>query len=360
MRFIVGMAAAALAVASVARANDSGSELAVGGLVLVKTPGIAMQREDLSLSPGQVRVRYEMRNGRGAPVTVRVAFPMPQIPRDTPGGMETSDGGNIDMDRAGSPNFVNFKITADGKEITPEVEVRAMLPGGRNIVDELRRIGGWRLVLQPRVFQLSDQHPAQPNVPATPPGQWDLDAATRAQLVTLGALRQDENGYETLWDTFVTFHWLQTFPPGITVIEHRYVPVLGFHLMAPKGGGWAGTDEAKAYCIAGDADKMLQSVYQGFMARRQREQPGQADDRYIPVYNLTYILHTAANWDGPIGTLHLMVNGGSIPRLGRGLQTGFASLCSDLPLHRIAPDRIEATATNYQPKTDLRVLMVPR
>src|SRR5579871_4486292 len=74
---------AALAGARPAVANDSSSELAAGGIVLTKTDAIAMQREDLSLSPAEVRVRYEMRNDTGRPVTLRVAFPLPDVPKDT-------------------------------------------------------------------------------------------------------------------------------------------------------------------------------------------------------------------------------------------------------------------------------------
>ena len=42
------------------KANDSAAELAAGGLVLVKTDAISIQREDLTVSPTGVRVRYEI------------------------------------------------------------------------------------------------------------------------------------------------------------------------------------------------------------------------------------------------------------------------------------------------------------
>lgn len=63
----------AVSVAAPAMANDSASELAAGGLVLTRTDAIAMQREDLTLAPDEVTVRYEMRNDTGKPVTLRVA-----------------------------------------------------------------------------------------------------------------------------------------------------------------------------------------------------------------------------------------------------------------------------------------------
>ena len=43
----------------------------------MKTDAITLQREDIVLSSSEVRVRYEMRNDTGQPVTLRVAFSMP-------------------------------------------------------------------------------------------------------------------------------------------------------------------------------------------------------------------------------------------------------------------------------------------
>ena len=91
MRLLI---AAALLLASPASANDSSAELAAGGIVLTKTDAITMQREDLALSPSEVRVRYEMRNDTGQPVTLRVAFPMPEVPHMTPAGMTTGPDDN--------------------------------------------------------------------------------------------------------------------------------------------------------------------------------------------------------------------------------------------------------------------------
>jgi len=68
------LCAAVLALSGQAAANDSGSELAAGGIVLVKNDDIAMQREDLTLSPSEVRVRYEMRNDSGNPNVHLVIF----------------------------------------------------------------------------------------------------------------------------------------------------------------------------------------------------------------------------------------------------------------------------------------------
>ena len=154
-----------------------------------------MQREDLALSPSEVRVRYEMRNDTGQPVTLRVAFPMPEVPRMTPGGMTTGpdDGNgphNIALRPPTDPNFLNFRIRSNGQEIKPEVEIRATLPDGRDITGSLREIGGLPLVLQPGLFVEGD----------TP-----LPAESVTRLQALGAYEKlDDKAWRLPWTTRIT------------------------------------------------------------------------------------------------------------------------------------------------------------
>ena len=158
-----------LALSGPAAANDSGAELAAGGIVLVKNDVIAMQREDLTLSLNEVRVRYEMRNDSGRPVTLRVAFPLPEIPAMTPAGRISSTGAyNIPMQEPREANFIGFRIWSDGREVTPEVEIRATLPDGRDVAPVVTQIGGIPLVLRSGLF--------------FPPDDADLDAETRRRL----------------------------------------------------------------------------------------------------------------------------------------------------------------------------------
>lgn len=360
-------------------ANDLGSMLAAGGIVLVKTDAIVMQREDLTLSPGEVRVRYEMRNDTGKPVTVRVAFPLPDVPKDTPGGMETAEAHNIDMAPPTEPNFIGFRVWAAGKEIMPETDVRATLPDGKDVTAALREIGGWPLVMHPRVFSLPDPPAGQPGAAAPANGGWDLDAATRRKLQQLGALQQDPDAYDTLWTTRITFHWMQTFEPGVTVVEHVYRPILGVQLTASQSrsgkaveidvehGRWGGSgdseDHEAAFCIDRGTSAALRAVYKAHLRakaaeRKAQHEPGEPD-AYITTFTLGYILQTARNWSGPIGTFHLTLKGGrvEIPNADGG-EVRVMSLCTDLPLRQTAKLQFEATVRDYVPKNDLRVLLV--
>ena len=341
---------ALLCVAVAAAANDSASELAAGGIVLVKTDAITMQREDLHLSPAEVRVRYEMRNDTGQPVTLRVAFPMPELPSQTPGGRITSTGGyNIVMDQPTDPNFLRFRLKVDGRDVTPETEVRAELPDGRNITAELIKIGGMKLVLRTGLF--------------FPPDDPELEPATRTALEKLGAVEPlDTKGYRLPWTTRVTFHWMQTFAPGVTVVEHSYRPILGFRFIVPEANGKitgsGDGDPQRDFCISGATDQALRAMSQRLTA--ERRQKSGVEDSYLQGFTLGYILLTARNWRGPIGSFHLTVEGGPVGLDGATnlKKPELVTFCSDLALRQTGPLKFEASAQDYVPKHDLRVLFV--
>ena len=137
-----------------ASANDFNSELGAGGLVLVNSNSISMEREDLFLSEKDVWVRYEFRNVTSSPVTTRVAFPMPEMPHMDGSGPTTSAGEyNIAFPfPVTDPNFLNFKVWVNKQPIKPELEIRALLPNGRDISSELMNIGGMALMMRPGFF----------------------------------------------------------------------------------------------------------------------------------------------------------------------------------------------------------------
>lgn len=102
------IAAAALAGAGAALANDTTVSIGAGGLVLEKTSAIKMASEDLYVSATRIRIRYVFRNVTAAPITTIVAFPMPDRP------MSDEFGGDVAYPSA-------FRTTVEGKP------VRAML-----------------------------------------------------------------------------------------------------------------------------------------------------------------------------------------------------------------------------------------
>ena len=353
-RTLGALCGGALTLLGQAMANDSGSELAAGGIVLVKNDVIAMQREDLTLSPSEVRVRYEMRNDSGKPVILRVAFPMPEVPAWSPGGFHTATSPRGIMlakpAEVGGSNFIGFRIWADGREITPEVEIRATLPDGRDIAAAVQEIGGVALVMRSGLFALPDDP--------------KLDTATRQRLRELGAIEElDDRAYLLLWTTRITFHWMQTFVPGVTIVEHSYRPILGFGYVgfARDGGAlFAGpdSDAASVFCIDANGQQTLRSL--GDRARAKRLAKGEPEFSELLGFTLGYVLQTAKNWRGSIRTFHLTVKGDPIPAAHwtDGGPTIAMYFCSPVPLTRPAPLRLEGEARDFVPTSDLRILFV--
>lgn len=342
-----------LALSGQASANDSGSELAAGGIVLVKNDDIAMQREDLTLSPSEVRIRYEMLNDSGKPVTLRVAFPMPDLPAWSPGGYHTATsprGIMLPQRELSEPNFMGFRVWADGRELTPEVEIRATLPDGRDIAAAVQEIGGLALVLRSGLYALPDDP--------------KLDATTRRRLSELGAIEElPDRAYRLPWTTRITFHWMQTFEPGVTIVEHSYRPILGFGYVGFARQGdtlFAGPDEdaASAFCIDTAGRQTLRSL--GERARAKRLAKGEPEFSELLGYTLGYVLQTAKNWRGPIGTFHLTVKGDPIPAAHwtDGGPTLAAYFCSPVPLTQTGTLLKEGEARDFVPTSDLRILFV--
>src|ERR1700674_1001108 len=91
--------------ATVSRANDSSAELAVGGLVFTKNSDVSIESEDLTVTPGAVTVRYVFLNQSTSPVTLTVAFPLPDV--------DLADGTNVAFPTGDPLNFVGFSTKVD-------------------------------------------------------------------------------------------------------------------------------------------------------------------------------------------------------------------------------------------------------
>ena len=329
LRLLFSLAAICALTITTAPANDSSAELAAGGLVLVKTDAVNMQREDLFLSESEVRVRYEMYNGTGAPVTLRLAFPMPEVPSASPAGFTSSSGEhNIAIAPLTDANFIDFRVTANGQSITPNVEIKTLL-NGRDIADTLRTIGGEALLLKSGDYFV-DEEP--------------LSEETIRRLKAVQAYQQVDSAiYRLPWKTYITFHWMQTFQPGVTIIEHSYKPVIGHRLIYAgdqKGKGSLSPTLKKEFCID---PAMSQSIRN--LTKRE------TTDGHLFGTTLSYIVKTARNWKGgAIGTFHLKIQGTPATRI--------TALCTELPLVTTGENRFVATVHNYKPKSDLRILFL--
>ena len=315
-RFAVALSVCSLALAALpAAANDSTAELGAGGLQLVRNFDIRLVAEDLYISADAVRVSYRFLNTSDRPVTSIVAFPLPPIDSVVPEEM------NIVLPEPAAENFVGFTVTVDGRPVAPLLEERATALGVDRS-DVLRRMG---LPLNPIADGLYHR------IEGLPGDQI-------AELNRLGLVYVDDYSVQAAWRLEATFYWEQTFPPGREiVVEHTYKPVAGF--------GFFGEHVLNepyyvdTFCID---DAFVRA------ARAKLKPLADTMNPYMDEVRLSYILKTAANWLGTIGTFRLVVDKGSPDAL--------VSFCGE-GVRKISPTEFEVTAEDFVPRDDLHILI---
>lgn len=316
--WLIGLAVLTLAGWS-ALANDSTATLGAGGLVLTPTDDIALDSEDLYISPTEIRVRYQFRNVSSRDLPLRVAFPLPDI--------DLAELSEVPVERPGSDgiNFVDFKVTVDGRPIAPELEARALLKD-EDVTDYLTSKG---VKLSFFVDGFYDSLKA-------------LDAAARQDMTARGLAVYDEYGnVYPQWTLRTAFHWPQTFSANATVtVEHSYKPVVGQFFVSKYS---LEGDELAPFCL--DA-----ATARAFDTRIKQRSTTAENEGLLSARNVQYILKTARNWHGPIGRFTLTLDKGGADRL--------LSLCFDGPLKKAGPTTFTAGFMDYVPNADLNLLIV--
>ncbi len=309
------LAALAVLTAAPARANDTSAELAAGGLVLTKSDSIEMRSEDLYISEQAVRVRYVFANTSGKDVTVRVAFPMPDI-----GGPDFFQS-DVSIPIQDAPaNVLGFSTKVDGKLVRAEVEQKAIATDG---VDRT-------------AWLVANHIPLAVHLDGVDEALRALPQAKRDEAVRLGLYDPDQGG---VWVLKTTYHWLQTFPAGRPiVVEHAYRPSVGATVATSVGTEYANEIKDK-YCV----DKALtDTVIRAAKADKDGNAPWV--DRWID-----YVLVTGGNWKKPIGDFRLVVDKGSPKNL--------VSFCGS-GVKKISPTQFEMRRTNWRPEKDLSILLL--
>jgi hypothetical protein len=194
--------------ACAAQANDTAAELSIGGLQFVRTNDVAMESEDLRISLERVMVRYEFANTSTKPITLTVAFPLPDI--------DLSEAENIALPSTDPVNFVEFETKIDGVPAEFQIDQRAMV-GNKDVSALLDQFKLPPLPIGRREIRIAD-----------------LSEATRIKLADQGVLMpagtndKGRQQYVAAWVAKTSAIRQQTFPPERKVIvEHQYRPSVG-------------------------------------------------------------------------------------------------------------------------------------
>ena len=329
MTRIILAAAAALALAAPALANDSSAELKQGGLVLVRNPGVEMRSEDLSISETAVKVGYRFANTTGRDQSVLVAFPMPNITIEGPDD-------NISVPSDDPENFLKFSTTVDGHPVVAHIEQRVFSRG----VDQttyLRSLGV----------------PLAPHLAAAGAALDRLPKAVQQHLLKIGLAIPDdfdagkgwEHHLQPTWTLRTTYYWRQVFPAGRELaVEHDYTPSVGetsgASLEADGFKTWPDYRRVVAkYCV--------DDAFMAAVAKAKRA--AGPDHQAFFEKRIDYVLSSGANWKAPIGDFRLTID--------KGRADALVSFCMD-GVTRIGPTRFEVHKTNFRPDRDLSILIL--
>lgn len=322
---------ALLATAAPALANDTQAALTIGGLLFEQNDNVSMESEELYLSADEVRVKYQYRNTGSKPVTLLIAFPLPDMPIDA-----AADADWPDSQPEESWTDLGMRTLVDGK---PTELIRIDIPKVRDtdISFRLKRLG-WPV----RFWESSSLRNELRS----------LSADEKTELVSEGILTTDgmaDGEVRPAWIVSTSFVRTQTFPVGVPVsVEHRYYPHTGGTVSSmldpvtrtesPEAlDGYVGK-----YCVD---DAFLKAYEAKRYLPDGKERPGQV----VAERWLSYALSPGANWKGPIKRFHLIVD--------KGLAGSLVSLCMD-GLKKTGPTRFEVVKADYEPDRDLEVMFV--
>ncbi|TIP89371.1 MAG: DUF4424 domain-containing protein [Mesorhizobium sp.] len=309
-------------------ANDSIAELGTGGLILSRSDAVAMESEDLYISPEKVTIDYVFRNNTDKDVDAIIAFPMPDIEGD-PNEMPAIPAGQSD-------NFLGFEVTIDGVAAKPQLEQKAFALG-IDVSADLK----------------SQNVPFYPFGDAARAALEKLPQAVADDWVDRGLIIEDttDDGsgmktvYVPFWQLRSTYWWRSTFPANSAVhVAHRYKPSVGgtssvsFFYDGQFQGQYAAYKTR--YCMDGTFENVI---------RKAAKSNPDGTPRYFE-NRIAYVLTTGGNWaTGSIGKFKLTVDKGDPKNL--------VSFCGE-NVRKVGSTRFEMTAENFYPEHDIDILLL--
>ncbi|RWE75979.1 MAG: DUF4424 domain-containing protein [Mesorhizobium sp.] len=321
---------AALAImAAPALANDSVAELGTGGLILSRSDAVAMQSEDLFISPEKVTVDYVFRNNTDKDVSSIVAFPMPDIEGD-PNEMPA-------LPEAQSDNFLGFEVTIDGVDAKPQLEQRAFALG----IDITADLKAQSVPLYP----FGDAAKAAlAKLPKAVTKDWEDRGIIIEDTADDGSGMQ--TAYVPFWQLRSTYWWRSTFPANKEVhVSHRYKPsVGGTSSVSFFSDGQFQSPQYETYKTRYCMDQTFENV----VRKAAKANP----DGYPKYYEsrIAYVLTTGGNWaSGTIGNFKLTIDKGSPKNL--------VSFCGD-NVKKVGPTTFEIAAKDFYPERDIDILLL--
>ncbi len=313
---------------STSRANDTSAELGVGGLTFTKNAEISIESEELTITLDAITVRYTFLNHGTKPITLTVAFPLPDI--------DLADAANIAFPASDPLNYVGFSTKVDGKPISFVTNQQAFLDN-KNVTAKLGEMGIPTFPVGAQQLKINEL-----------PQKTRERAVAEGLLVELGTNDKGLPLYDATWTLKTSVVRQQTFPPGKPIlVEHRYRSSVGMSfdfILRPSLRQAKGLEPEvqrykTTYCVGDDFLKSVDGLESTDKARRAR----------IVERRINYVLKSGANWAGPIKDFHLVVDKGQPDRI--------VSFCGQ-GIQKISATQFELRATDFTPTRDLHILIL--
>lgn len=316
---------AGLLTPSPALANDSMAEVAVGGLILKESADITLDREDLYISRGEVRVDYLFTNTSSRDIETLVAFPLPE-----------QDLSDILTPPRDLLKELAFHTTVEGAAVEYDIILQAMI-GEKDVTADVAALG-----LKPDTPFDWDDYLAKIN--ALPPEK--IEAAVAAGVIASGASTVAEP-YAPQWKLRINVTRKQVFPAGKTIaVSHRYKPaaggsVPGAYDIRHRHADWL-ADRISTYCIE-------DSWFRAFDRASAKHPVAEGEAPPYMEYWLGYALSPGANWKGPIKDFRMVID--------KGKPDNLVSFCAE-DVKKIGPTQFEVRKTNFEPRHDIKIMIV--
>lgn len=296
----------ALLISDCALANDSIARVGAGGITFLKSEDIRMVQEVLEISTKTIRVKYHFQNESEKDIKATIAFPMPPY-RWNSG--ESADETNVKPLRP-------FVTTVNGHSAASTVSRRAMNKG-RDVTDTLRKIG----LNDRQIFETFAHCP---------------DDGEGKKFELCGLSKSQEAALEKLggWDVSETALWELVFPAKKEIeVLHEYAPLVG------ESDGSVKIENSEA-CVDDGTRKAIEKRVKSLSVHS-------ANQVWVWLKEVEYILGTGRNWKGPITDFKL--------RIEKESPDQFISLCFPGKPKRIGDTVFEFSQTNYVPQDKLIV-----
>lgn len=329
MRFLAAAVLASL-LATPAIANDTTAQLSTGGLIFVRTDAVAMESENLYISPDEVRVAYVFKNISDVDVDSVVAFPMPDI-ASNPYAM-------VSIPDQASDNFLDFTVMVDDQPVAPTLDQRAFA-AEVDVTDELKAGG---IPIYPYAEGADE---ALAKLPEEKLADWVSRGIVMIDTFDVGDGMKSH--YVPSWTLKSAYWWKMSFPKGKQVhVRHSYKPSVGgtvglTFVEEGKVGGERLTEYRQKYCVDQTFEKAVQKAV---------DAAGQDTTPYFENW-ISYVLTTGGNWATTIGTFKLTID--------KGKADSLVSFCGE-GVRKTGPTTFELTYEDFYPEKDIEILLLNR